>query len=126
MPSNVHVVLAASSRLGGSGRGDRRGGTGERCVDEPPSTHRPGVEHGAGGERAAERVGHRVGGEAGLTVLGVPRHEPARDGGIVPEADPVRRPPVAGDRHPHPVARPGEEGVGIEAEAVDGAAPDPT
>ena len=117
-PSNVQPGSRLRAASAGSGRGDRRGGTGEGCVDEPPSADRPGVERGRAASAPQSGSATASAANRGRRPRGAtPRGRP--HGSVVAEADPVRRPAVTGDRHPHPVARPGEEGVGIEAEAGD-------
>ncbi len=104
--------------------GRRRGGrTRQRRVDEPAASACEAAERMGGGPQPTQRVGDRVTGEAGRTVVRVPRDEPGACSHVVPEAHSVRCPAVGGDRRPHLVARRGEYVVDGDTHLIEGTGP---
>ena len=102
---------------GGRTRRPTPGGTGERTRRRTTvrrATRRPGAARAASAPQSGSATASAA--KRGAPSSGCHATSPAGRGRVVAEADPVRRPAVGGDRHPHPVAGPGEEGVGVEAE----------
>ena len=92
--------------------GDVGGDPGHRHVDEPATSGLQGGDHGRGRGHPSQRVGHRVDREARARL--VERDQPAGDGGVVAERDPVGVAPEPGDGEPRPAPSGGQDLFGLD------------
>jgi len=131
-PAAVRAALDGQYLLPGRECGGPGGDVDQGEVEEPAASGPPMAEDRNGRVETGERIGDRIGTEAGARLLplgGAPDRgkrpgEPGRHGGIVTEGDPIAPwpvAPIARDRGPDPSGPGADPARGVVAELLQSA-----